>query len=199
MYIVQSSPKQATQPSRQAVTAADFGPSWQTKVELGLLSCSLPQLSSARSLAQRSQSARYIAYLLVSHKTELFVPHAKFVTKYGQNLFLAVFPFLVTYYAGITKKNIFGTTFLIGSNDFKLFGLASSLVSLMYVCGRVPRQLQNAAYIPSYHDIGNKEFFTYDVIFQTVKVRRDQKNRCGVFPCSIVFRFWHTGGYKIGS
>lgn len=154
MYIVQSSPKQATQPSRQAVTAADFGPSWQTKVELGLLSCSLPQLSSARSLAQRSQSARYIAYLLVSHKTELFVPHAKFVTKYGQNLFLAVFPFLVTYYAGITKKNIFGTTFLIGSNDFKLFGLASSLVSLMYVCGRVPRQLQNAAYIPSYHDIG---------------------------------------------
>ena len=157
MYIVQSSPaspKQATQPSRQAVTAADFGPSWQTKVELGLLSCSLPQLSSARSLALRSQSARYIAYLLVSHKTELFVPHAKFVTKYGQNLFLAVFPFLVTYYAGITKKNIFGTTFLIGSNDFKLFGLASSLVSLMYVCGRVPRQLQNAAYIPSYHDIG---------------------------------------------
>jgi hypothetical protein len=154
MYIVQSSPKQATQPSREAVTAADFGPSWQTKVELGLLSCSLPQLSSARSLAQRSQSARYIAYLLVSHKTELFVPHAKFVTKYGQNLFLAVFPFLVTYYAGITKKNIFGTTFLIGSNDFKLFGLASSLVSLMYVCGRVPRQLQNSAYIPSYHDIG---------------------------------------------
>ena len=24
----------------------------------------------------------------------------------------------------------------------------------MYVCGRVPRQFQNAAYIPSYHDIG---------------------------------------------
>ena len=45
-------------------------------------------------------------------------------------------------------------TFLLESNDFKLFGLASSLVSLLYVCGRVPRQLQNAAYIPSYHDIG---------------------------------------------
>ena len=44
--------------------------------------------------------------------------------------------------------------FLLESNDFKLFGLASSLVSLLYVCGRVPRQLQNAAYIPSYHDIG---------------------------------------------
>ena len=92
----------------------------------------------------------------------LLVPHTEFVAKYGQNLFFAVFPFLVTYsgvdsgvagdvrappefwgsekgqslisaywslvqqapldsksylrcfhsmYAGITKKNIFGTIF----------------------------------------------------------------------------------------